>query len=199
MALNPFNMRLHSGFLALARDSRHNNKYLKRYTTPQDVFDRYIPYFEDELGLELKEKDSNFLRLSKMTTTYFNEIRLGANWSEYSDYQKANIYVHEAVHARQWRTVGRFRFGTWYLRRPRWRWAIEMQGYRESVRWAVIELDAKKAPTRAIEAEVRRRSESVTGILLNGYSLARVSKYDRAKYTKQIIIEDGMRQLRQLR
>jgi len=194
-----FNMPLTEGFLDLARDSKHNNRYLERYLTPLDVMDRYFPYFEDELGLELVTKDSNFLRLSKMTTTYYKQVRLGSDWPNYNVYQKANTLVHEAVHARQWRSYGRYRFGTWYLRRPRWRWAMEMQGYRESMRWSIINLHGRRASSRRIEAEIKRRADAVTGILVNGYVLGRVSRSDRMTQTKRIMLADGYWQLGQLR
>lgn len=194
-----FNMPLTDGFLKLAQDSKHNNSYLERYLTPMSVLDRYIPYFEDELKLKLVTKDSTFLRLSKMTTTYFKEIRLGSGWPNYNEYQKANTLVHEAVHARQWRSYGRFRFGTWYLRRPRWRWAIEMQGYRESMRWAIINLHAQRRPLKDIESEIQRRADEVAKILIGGYVLGRVSRRDRKVHTKRIMLADGFWQLGQLR
>jgi hypothetical protein len=190
-----FNMPLTDDFVALARSPQHSNRFLERYQTPDDVFERYIPYFEDELGLELVIKSSRYTRLSKMTTTYFREIRLGSRWPEYNDFQKASTLVHEAVHARQWRYYGRFRFGTWYLRRPRWRWAIEMHGYRESARWAVIHMHAAGSSTSRIEREVRRRASATTGILVNGYALGRVSRSDRMDWTNRIMLEEGYKQL----
>jgi hypothetical protein len=86
-------------------------------------------------GFAIKQKSSHFGgRLSKMSTTYYKEIRVGARWTEFSVPKRAAVLKHEIVHARQWRHYGQGSFATKYIFSARFRWAVEVQAYRESIR-----------------------------------------------------------------
>jgi hypothetical protein len=191
-------LKLRSSDIRRAKSSRYNNKKLADYTTPDQVFDRYIPYFERELGMNLVIKSSSRMRLSKMTTTYYREIRLGSGWNDYAPDVRAAILVHEAVHARQWRGYGASRFGLYYASNPRWRWSIEMQGYRESVRWAVIAMNAAQLPAAAIEGRIDEYIGDCTQSLVTAYSLGRISKSNLRRHTQEILLETAAAQMQDL-
>jgi hypothetical protein len=182
--------RLKSKHIKLARSYKFNNDRLHKYEDAQAVMDRYIPYFEKDLGMRLVIKSTTKLKLSKMTTTYYNEIRLGSGWKDKNLESQAYILVHEAVHARQWRHYGRAKFGWKYISDPRWRWAIEVQGYREGIMWGVVVLKARGLSQAKIEKALSTKIDHVISSLLRAYSLGSIRSSDIKKHTRDILEGD---------
>lgn len=133
------------------------------------------------MGLELVVKSSFWGSLSVMSTTYFKQIRLGNDWSDLSRTMKVVLLAHELRHARQWREYGRATFRTNYLFQPRWRWAVEVQGYCESVRTLV----ALGASPDWIEQYIDHR----VGSLWKKYALKTIRKDDLFGYSKSILMK----------
>jgi hypothetical protein len=120
------------------------------------------------LGLRVVKKSSTSMRLSKMSTTYFSELRLGSGYDDRPIHDQAALIAHELYHARQWRHYGRATFATSYVMRPKWRWAIETQAYGESVRaWVAM------GATREF---VMRYIETRADVLLRDYALGILNK-----------------------
>lgn len=190
--------RLKDRHLKLARSFRHNSRTLERYPTPTAAMDYYVPYLEDEMGKDLVLKSTSHLKLSKMTTTYYRQVRLGSGWIDLNIEQKAYILVHEAVHARQWEYYGPLKFGNRYVFWPRWRWAIEVQGYREGIMWGVVVLSARGVDKVETESLLKRKIDQVIESLLGKYALGTVNKSDIRKHTRKILEEGIQWQYRRL-
>jgi len=71
-------------------------------------------------------------REKKWTTTMVFTLYLGHGFINKDPIDRAAILWHEYVHASQWRTLG-LKFGAQYLN-AKWRWAFEIQGYRQQYR-----------------------------------------------------------------
>lgn len=134
-----------------------------------------------KVGVKAVKKSSAFGRLSKMTTTYFKQIRLGTGYDKKSDEWKAATDAHETVHVKQWRRWGRNRFRSRYLFWPRWRWAIEMQGYTESVR-ALVALGAA-------DELLHEFIQSRPGSLKRNYALGILNQDQMSKETLRILTQ----------
>lgn len=100
-----------------------------------DTSEKMLAYYEAEArrrGIRIIPKAGLFgSDWSKLTTTFWWNIRAGKNYESYSTQGKAGVLAHEWVHVVQW-DVYPF-FGPRYLG-PRWGWAMEMQAYRETIR-----------------------------------------------------------------
>ena len=132
------------------------------------------------MGVRVVPKTSIFgSRLSKMSTTYYSEIRLGTDYPRLSQAWQAVVMGHEMLHARQWRAYGRNRFRTRYLFRTRWRWAVEVQAYAESLRIMV----ALGFSSEAIESYISTRGD----VLWENYALRSLRKDHVLRYTAQIL------------
>lgn len=106
-------------------------KLLKGANSAEEVIARCTREAK-RMGLQIKTKTSTSLKWSKMTTTFYKEIRLGQDFDQEPEWARAVIWAHEMVHVYQWRQMKRARFAARYLR-AFWRWAIEIQAYRMSV------------------------------------------------------------------
>lgn len=168
-------IKLRDKDIALARDDRHGDSMVKSLADAARL-EKKLPISADGgnliqrfqlqaeiMGLAL-EKKSGGSKLARMSTTYYGSIRLGSKYDSLSDEWKSVLLAHELVHARQWRHFGRRTFRTRYLFWTRWRWAIEVQAYRESVRM-LIALGASKG---LIESYIDARTKS----LLSNYTLS---------------------------
>jgi len=133
-------------------------------------------------GYVIKPKTSFFgSRFSKMTTTYYKEIRVGDGWEDYSIPRKASVLRHEIVHAKQWRHFGRASFGANYIFSARFRWAMEVQAYRESVR-AYRVLGAKEDWLR------NYATREVPDVLWQNYMLGVLRKGDVYEHAARILL-----------
>jgi hypothetical protein len=138
-----------------------------------------------DAGYVIKPKTSFFgSRFSKMTTTYYKEIRVGDGWAGYTPPKKASILKHEIVHAKQWRHYGRGTFGARYIFSARFRWAMEVQAYRESVR-AYRTLGAKESWLRTYA------TKDVPDILWQNYMLGVLRKGDVYEHTAKILLREA--------
>ena len=104
---------------------------IKGCKTPKQIIEKCEAEAR-RLKLQVVKKYSSSMKWSKMTTTFYKEIRLGADFDDEPDWAQAVIWAHEMVHVYQWRGMGRGTFASRYAWRS-WRWAIEMQGYRMSL------------------------------------------------------------------
>lgn len=126
-------LRLRKKDINLALSSRNLNKNLARLSTPEKMIDHYEALAKRK-GLRVLPKSSFFgPNFQKMTTTYWNQIRLGSKFSTYNLPTQAGIWSHEFVHVEQWEYYGVIKFAAMYIG-ARHSWAFEMQAYRESVR-----------------------------------------------------------------
>jgi len=143
------------------------------------------------LGVRLVSKRSLFgLRFSKFSTAYYKEIRLGTTYNRKSDEWKAVTLGHELVHSRQWRGYGRNTFRTRYILSMRWRWAIEVQAYAESVRIL--------AALGASREEISNYIDTRPGALWDSYGLRGLRKKDVYTYTLRTLRDARDEALRRL-
>ena len=126
--------RIRNSAVRKAFEDRYVDKVLKLIdgaNTPAEVINR-CEREAKRLGLRVTTKSSSSLKWSKMTTTFYKEIRLGTNFSKTPDWAQAVTWCHEMVHVYQWRGMGRFKFARRYAWRVS-RWWIEMQAYRMTI------------------------------------------------------------------
>lgn len=187
--------RLRKSDIKRARSTRVFNKKLADYPTLELVEERYRRYFTDELGMKIVTKSSNHLRLSKMTTTYYKELRLGTNFEDKDDIGQAQIWVHEAPHTKQWRYYGRIKFSYKYAKDSRWRWSIEMPCYGEGLRWSIIHARYEGLSVEKIDKAIDNYIERIVRIFANGYGLGWVHRGDMRKWTRKILREIADREL----
>lgn len=189
--------RLRKSDLKRARSYKFNNTKLHKYETAQEALDGYIPWLEKRRKLVIKSTKYN--RLSKATTTYYKEIRLGSGWESKNSEQKAYILVHEAVHVRQWDHYGRLKFGSKYVFDVRFRWAVEVQGYREGIMWGVVVLKARGHSDSKVRDILQAKiDQSINSLLGKTYLLNRISRSDIKKHSRAIFEESITWQLRRL-
>lgn len=128
------------------------------------------------MGLRIEHKKSLFgLRWSKFSTAFYRVIRLGTTFKSKEPEWQAVTMGHEMFHARQWRGYRPAKFRTRYLFWTRWRWAIEVQAYCESVRVLV----ALGASNKTIDRYIAARPD----VLWNNYALRGLRKKDVYAYT----------------
>lgn len=189
--------RITKSYLKLARSTRFNNDQIHKYRDAQEALDAYLPWLKKRRKLVIKS--TKYKRLSKATTTYYKEIRLGSGWKKRNAESKAYILVHEAVHVRQWDHYGRVGFGSRYIFDPRFRWAVEVHGYREGIVWGVVVLKARgfsnEKIRKTLQAKIDQAIKSLTG---KTYSLGRVSQSDIKKHTERILKEGIEQQIEKL-
>lgn len=164
-----------------ARSERYRDKALDRRWGANDLLERWMQEAKG-MGVRVVPKTSFFgMRLSKMSTTYYREIRLGTGYPDKRPEWKAVTMGHEMLHARQWRGYGRNKFRTRYLFWTRWRWAIEVQAYSESVRILV----ALGANDETLTEYIASRSD----VLWNSYALKGLRRKDVYVYTHSILCD----------
>ncbi len=126
------------------------------------------------LGMKIVQKPKSSLKLSKFGSTYYGEIRLPMDYNKRSAWRNAALWAHEIMHALQWRKYKRF--GSRYIFNTRWRWAIEMQCYRVSVRaWRHF----GKNPTNYIDGQ--------PDSMRNSYACKMIRQRDIEKHTVAIL------------
>lgn len=133
-----------------------------------------------KLGMRIVEKPPSRLRLSKMATTYYREIRVpkgffGRGWSVA---RRAVTLVHELIHALQWRFYGMVSFAMRYLS-ARFRWAVEMQAYR----FGVLVKRMLGYSETSIQNSIRHRATAMR----DAYALRGLRWADVQKYTPAVL------------
>jgi len=88
-----------------------------------------------------------------MTTAYHRVLRVPRGFFERPIEYQVLTLRHEIVHYRQRHDVGRHRFNARYLFRPPWRWAWEVQAYRQTV-WTMRALGSDEAEVEEYAARL---------------------------------------------
>jgi len=127
------------------------------------------------MKVAIEYKSSHFGRWSKLSTTFYRSIRLGTTFKSRPPEWQAVTMGHEIFHARQWRGYGPSKFRTRYLFWTRWRWAIEVQAYCESVR-VLVALGANDDTIRDYIADR-------PAVLWRNYAIKSIWKKDVYAYT----------------
>lgn len=156
--------RIRSSAVRSANDDRYFKKVLKLIDgadTPGEIINR-CEREAKRMGLKVTTKSSTSLKWSKMTTTFYREIRLGVDFDDEPEWAQAVIWCHEMVHVYQWRGMGRVGFARRYAWRVS-RWWIEMQAYRMSIHVRKL----LKVNHRMTERYIRAKPSSLRG----GYAL----------------------------
>ena len=114
-------------------------------------------------------------RTKEWTTTMMFTLYLGHGFLNKDPIDKAAILWHEHVHAYQWHVLG-LQFGAQYLN-AKWRWAFEVQGYRQQYR---------------VYRSFGMSDERVSGLIytLPGRfqgNLYRMGRLDRVQLTKETV------------
>ncbi len=117
----------------------------------------------------------------RTSTTMFRKLWLSKNFEDQHIADRAHEFMHELVHARQWRSVGRVRFAIRYLN-AQWRWAYEVEARREAIR-VMAHIGAKK---RIILDYIERQAR---GGLKKGYSLGRLDQKQVETETRRILLD----------
>ncbi len=117
---------------------------------------------------------------SDWTTTFHRRIALKHGfWNQPVWAQQATL-GHELVHIEQRIDIGRHRFNVRYMARPRWRWILETQAYRESVR----NLKARGATSSQIDAYI----DYVIKTLRKRYVLGILGDKQMKRETRRILL-----------
>lgn len=126
-------LKLKSKHIKIAYDNSRYSPFLSARRTPEAIIDHFTALCRRD-GYKLKVKPRTKLRLSKVATTYYKEIRLPWNWSELEPPQKAKLIAHEYLHTKQWRHFKRAVFGCKYIMSVRFRAAVEIEAHAETAR-----------------------------------------------------------------
>lgn len=175
--------RLRSSAIRSANDDHYFNKVLKLIDgakTPEEIIERCEKEAK-RLGLRITTKSSTSLKWSKMTTTFYKEIRLGSDFDDEPAWAQASTWAHEMVHVYQWRGMGRAKFARRYLWRVS-RWWIEMQAYRMSIHVRKV-LGIDKTMTQRWIREKPYRLKA-------GYLLGGLRWKDLRNKTRQVLTEE---------
>jgi hypothetical protein len=129
-------------------------------------------------GWKLEPKPGFFKGGWKWATTLRRRIWLQANWNERSTAAKVRILYHELVHIRQRRRLGHGRF-VWRWLRARWRWALEVAAYHETVRVMRALGDSDREIDQWITARV--------GKLRKSYRLRKIGSKQFSRETLKIL------------
>lgn len=152
---------------SVAEDNRYLNKVLRLLDgkkTPSEIeCSARAALFR--LGYKVVQKKVGISKWKYMTTTLRGQVRLAKDFYDYSPEHRAAVFMHELVHAYQWRGEGTVRFALRYLVAP-WRWAYEIQAYRVNVH--VYKKLGRS--TNSINLWIIRRGERLN----NGYNLGRL-------------------------
>lgn len=125
-------MRLRASDIRLAKSPLALDRFLLEPRTPEQVIE-YAQKRLANMGYTIKRKRGpKGWKSRRMTTTLRRTIWLGVGWDGKLARDKAATLMHELVHAEQWWIHQGFLAR--YIASPRFRWAMEVQAYRESVR-----------------------------------------------------------------
>jgi hypothetical protein len=169
--------RLRSSDIRLARSGRYHDVALNRKWGGKEL-KAYGEKVAKKMGYRIVPKSTTTLRLSKMTTTYYREIRVGTTYPSMSVHWQAALLMHELVHGRQWRHYRPVRFGRKYIFSSTFRWAMEMNGYSEHI-WAMVALGASNDL-------VRGRIASCVRTMRKNY-LLNIRRTDFERWTEDVL------------
>jgi len=176
------NARIRQVHRNIARRATNLDPYLLQVDNlrPTQLFD-YAMSKVNEAGVKLVHKTplNPKSRLASFTTTYFREIRLGVNYNDRPTASKASLLMHELVHVRQWREYGPVNFATNYVLVPGFRWAVEVQAYRESIR--------AQRTMRTSTHDATMYAHEVAFSLYNNYMLSYFNKSHLIQQTHNIL------------
>ncbi len=136
-----------------------------------------------KMGIRVKYRRATRGKFANLTTTYYSRILLSKAYVKSDSTWQAATDAHETIHARQWRTLGRVKFAARYAFSSRWRWAIEMQAYCESIR----ALYAQGASEATLKAYIDRRAM----VFKRFYAMRAIKFSSLEKWTRQIL-EDAL-------
>lgn len=191
----------HAGLKIRPGDVKHamsmelHDSFLDKPRTAQEIVDHAYEVAED-MGLRIVKKNTVFKRWSKLSTTFYSQIRVGVDFdkpvkggAEALLQKQAITLMHELRHARQWRKYGRTGFAKRYLGDPRFGWYCEVACYGESV-WTAVSMGARK---KWLNKYVHNRDDT----LIRSYLLLRPLKRSHVKlYTDNVmeyILEQAQR------
>lgn len=177
-------MKLRLDDLDLARDDSTADPNLADPPSGRWTPATLLEHLHDELArydVTLKPKVAKTGRFARLTTTYYQHVRVPEDWDERGTLGQVLTLAHELVHVRQWRKYGRARFGGRYVFSPRWRWAMEVQAYRESIRVRKV-LGMGKGEAEQYAGRVAAR-------MWTTYRLWPLSKAHVRKYAKMLMLE----------
>lgn len=169
--------RIRSKYERLAASARFHDAYLDVKHGPESVL-WYFESFYKKRKVKLVHKSKGTGRLSRMTTTWGRKVYLGWRYRESSDFVKAIVLAHEAVHVLQQRHYRLSVFGLRYALSKQFRWAMEVQGYAQS-------LKARKA--MGGKSTLTRYVDQYANSIANSYSLRGLK--DRTKKARKILEE----------
>lgn len=162
---------------ALAR--RFEDLRLGEYDTPEKMLAHCLAELQ-RYGVRIAKKAPMKTKYARMTTAFYRQVRVGTTWDRKSTAAKAVTLAHELVHIRQWRHFGRIAFGSSYVFSARWRWAMEMNAYRESMRAMKI-LGYSKTH--------RKNSATTRGPSMYGtYALRGLRRDHVVNYTREVLL-----------
>ena len=152
-------MNIRKKDIARARSARYLSTYLGKMRAADDVAAYFLRRFR-AMGYRMAyKKGPKGWKAARMTTTMRRTVYLGTNWAKKGADERAALLAHEYVHARQHR--GYKGFLARYVFDSRFRWAVEAQAYRESVR-------AYRAMGRT-EPALREYAENLPGRFIKNY------------------------------
>lgn len=164
-----------------ALSTRHFVDKVLSFERDPDGLLAYCISFAKRHGVRIVEKRPSRLKLSKMTTTYYREIRVAVGfWGRgWSVARRAVVMAHEILHVLQWRFYGRVTFAMSYVGSARFRWAIEMQAYR----FGVLVKRMLGYAERSIQDSIRHRASAMR----KPYALGGLRWRDVKKYTPAVL------------
>lgn len=169
-------MRLRTQDIDLAK-SRVNLDHHIRLQEPAwpDRLYRHLCHMLELYGVRIVPKvETSMRRWSALSTAFPNTIRVRHDFFAMDYNIRCVILAHEMVHIRQYRRYGRVRFALGYAFSPRFRWAMEVQAYREGM-------------TVRDHLGMRRTGvEALTERMIELYRLGRIA-HDVAEHTPGII------------
>ncbi len=173
--------RLRVKDIAIASSKRWRDPNLGDYKTASPMI-AHCRVEARSFGVRIVHKVRSSLRMSKVSTAYYRQIRLGTDYETAQSFSQAATMAHEMVHVRQWRYYGRLGFAWRYVMSPRFRWAVECNAFAEGVRaLRILGIHA------AIGHEVHTRATQMRG----PYRLRSINESDLVTQTRKILARSG--------
>ena len=172
-------MRIRSKDRKLAKSSKLLSSTLNKHHSAEWLIAHATSELK-KLGytIRIKNGPSNW-KAKRMTTALRKTIWLGVGWAKKRDVDQAATLMHELVHARQYRYYTAFL--TRYVADARFRWAMETQAYRETIR--------AHRSMRFSESSVKKYASGLPSRFVKSYwILSRRMRKDVRKYMGKIVL-----------
>jgi len=169
-----------------AMSKAHEDQILSTLWTEKGDAARLQEHYREiwkKMRIKVRYRRTKRGKFANLTTTYYSRILLSQAYAKSDSAWQAATDAHETVHARQWRSLGRVKFAARYAFSSRWRWAIEMQAYCESIR----ALHAQGASEATLHAYIQRRA----GVFRKFYAMRAIRSSSLEKWTSSIL-EDAL-------